>query len=412
MVMSRSVVALSFLLLVASASAQDSLHSKDSFTTIKRLQHHIELKVSADYNANTLRNELIAGLWRGSFLERELRERTRDDLKERNSTGYAMQARLSYIGPTTGRWRQVTSVAYHEQVGVRFPRDLYNLTFFGNANYEGRRADLGPAAFTRIQYQTIGFGVQDVRHRHYARVDLVLGQSYDAVDLRWASLYTGVDGRVLRANLLGDHWRSDTSSSAIGSLNGLGLAVSGKWSTHLSRTREGRIAIEVQDLGFVGWGRNSLHLHKDSTLEYSGIRVASILDLDNVVIGEDQLVDTLGLRYEEGAFTKPLPFLVKASIAAPLGDSWWGVISVDQRYMPGYVPQVIMEASRFVGRRARTVAGAQVSMGGFGGLRIGARVNYRIGTRLWIALSTPHLPGFFLGGTRGAGAAFAVEYGF
>lgn len=410
--MSRSVVLLFFLFLLASAFAQDTLRATPGLKFTRDHDHVIRVEASADYNANTLRNELTASLWRGSYLGRELRERTRDELKERNSTGYALEARLSYIGPSTGKWRQVTSVAYHEQVGVRFPRDLYNLTFFGNANYEGRRADLGPAAVTRIQYQTIGFGIQDVRQRHYARVDLVLGQSYDAVDMKWASLYTGVDGRVLRANLLGDHWRSDTASRAIGSLNGLGLAVSGKWSKRLSRTREGRLAIEVQDLGFVGWGRNSLHLHKDSTLEYSGIRVASILDLDNVVIGEDQLVDTFGLHYEEGAFTKPLPFLVRATVAAPIGEASIGRISVDQRYIPGYVPQVIMEVSRSLGRRARTMAGGQVSMGGFGGLRIGARVDRIIGKHFWASFSTPHLPGFFLGGTHGAGAAFAVEYGF
>ncbi|MBK7383192.1 MAG: hypothetical protein IPI81_07625 [Flavobacteriales bacterium] len=409
--MSRSWAFSAFLLLLLPARAQDTLMTVPGVRFYAAHDHILIAEASADYNANSIRNELVAGLWKGGFIDRDLRERSRDALRERNSVGYVLSARVSYIGPGTGKWRQLTSVSHQEHMGVRFPRDLYNLTFFGNANYEGRRADLGPAAFTRTQYQTIGFGAQRVDLGHYFRVDLVLGQSIDAVNLKWAGLYTGVDGRVLRASVLGDHWRSDTASSSFGQLNGLGLAVSGRWGMRISRHNQARVDFEVQDLGFVGWGRKSLHLHKDTILEYTGLRVASILDLDNVLIGEDQLLDTFGLRYTQDPFTKPLPFLLRATLSAPLGVGWSGSVQVDQRYLPGYIPQLTFGALRSLGARGLAVAGGQLSMGGFGGIRLGASAQRRFGERVVVMLSSPHLPGFLLGGTRGAGLAFSVTVG-
>ncbi len=368
-----------------------------------------------DYNANSLRNELVAGLWKGSYLDRDLRERTRAAMGDRNSVGYVLGGRATWIGATGieghEQWRSLMSVAFHEQMGLRFTRDLYALSFFGNAGYEGRRADLGPTSVERIRYQTIGVGMQHAASNTYARVDLVIGQSYDAANVQWAGLYTGTDGRVLRASVLADYQRSDTASSRFGQVNGFGLAISGRWETELQRCMEGAyFSLEVEDFGFANWTKTSQRLKKDTILEYEGIRVASILDLDNVIIGEDQLLDTFGLRYDQGAFTTWLPFALRAHLRMPITELWTWSATLEQRKLPGHVPQLLFAGERTIG--ARTHVGACLGFGGFGGLRIGAMARHRLGERLLLEFSSPQLPGFVSGAARGAGLQFGLQCAF
>ncbi|MFN3875462.1 MAG: hypothetical protein ACK4L7_06085, partial [Flavobacteriales bacterium] len=53
-----------------------------------------------------------------------------------------------------------------------------------------------------------------------------------------------------------------------------------------------RLELEAQDLGFCAWGRDSQRLRRDTALAFEGITVASILELDQVVIGRRQILDT------------------------------------------------------------------------------------------------------------------------
>lgn len=366
---------------------------------------------SLDYNANSLLNELPVALWRGAYLDRTLRSRSRDEMRVRNSAGYLIDARITYVGPVQSSWRPEMSVAHHEHMGVRFPADLFNLTFFGNAGYAERRADLGPAAFTRVRYQTIGVGARHARQSHYARLDLVMGQSHDAAKIRWADLYTGADGRVLRANINGEYFRSDTADAAPGAMNGFGLAFSGRWQLPVARNHRGLLLeLEAQDFGFCSWGRASQRLTRDTTLVFEGLTVDNILELDQALLGEDRILDTLGLRFTSQRYTSWLPFRLSARMRGVLSERWKGSITVDQRNLPGYMPHVTFTAEHTLSKR--TDAGLTVSMGGFGGLRIGLNATHVLGKRWLLMVSTPHAPAFFTQRTRGAGAMLQLAYAF
>ncbi|MCB9183720.1 MAG: hypothetical protein H6591_07355 [Flavobacteriales bacterium] len=405
--MSRAALVLIFLGWHGLACAQPGASQRDR-DLLHRHDAVLRVEGSFDYNANSLLNEVPLELWRGAYLDRDLRGRSRDAMRGRNSLGYTADARLTYIGREQGRWRSLLSLAHHEHFGARFTADLYNLTFFGNAAYENRRADLGPAAFTRIRYQTIGFGFQDTRSTGYARLDFVIGQSLNQADIRWADLYTGTDGRLLRSKIRGEYLVSDTASNRLGTLNGFGLAFSGRWSIPFRRNTGLRIELEAQDLGFSAWGPNNLRLDRDTTIAFQGITVDNIFDLDQLIIGEDALLDTFGLRYRTASYATLLPFVLSAAVRASLSPEWDFAFRVDQRNLPGYLPQLQVSAQR---RYRSTDIGASLSMGGFGGLRLGARLTRSFGERVLLTMDTPHLPGLVTARTRGAGFGFAISYG-
>jgi len=399
------------------ATAQPIAMSPDSLVDLdQRLGQFLGASGDFDYNANTLSNAFPLAIRNGGFIDRETRQRALDQLSgNRNAAGYVLQAQLQWVGPRCTSalkgWRPLVQLAYHELGGLQFTRDQFAITFFGNASYEGKKAILSPSAFTQIRYQTLGAGLQHARSKSFFRVDLVRGQSYSEVDIRNASLFTGEDGRVLRTAILGDYFASDTAGSGLDRTNGLGMAVSGRWNTELViGPKQIAVGVWLDDLGVVAWNDNSVSIQKDTLFNYTGWQADNLFALDDVLIGEEQILDTFGLRYRKGPLTRLLPFRAGIEASMAVGRAWHLGFALDHRVLPGYIPQLTAQASRRFGRS--TQLGGTVSYGGFGALRVGLAVKQRIGKQVLFTLSTPQVPAFVTDEARGLGLAFGVTVGF
>ena len=418
MVTNRSGLFLLFLFCSVLSVAQFPVLPKDSIVDLSALyKNRVELTGDFDYNANSLLNELPLALLKGGYIDRVLRQRSLDAVRKKgnNRAGYILSTRLSWTGQNGflghRKWRPLISLSHQDHMGLRFADDLYDITFFGNASFEGQRADLGPTAFKQVRFQTAGFGIQFREATSYIRLDLVNGQSLTDIDAKWAGLFTGEDGRILRASINGQFLQSDTAGSALGSSNGLGAAISGGWSSKLPRTeRPIVLSFEVLNLGYVHWNGNAVNLEKDTIILFDGIRVTNILDLDNALTGTAQLQDTFGLRYRTEGTTTLLPFQIRGAITTQLNARWTGTFTLDQRNLPGYVPQISASSTRRLG--AHALLGLSLSYGGFGGLRVGLASKIRLGQHVLVTVGTPHLPGFLMGSMRGAGAQFGLVVGF
>ncbi|HQX31359.1 MAG: hypothetical protein IPI00_15020 [Flavobacteriales bacterium] len=418
MVTNRIALFLLFLLTSLFSSAQFPVLPSDTIVDLtERYKNRIQLTGDFDYNANSLLNELPLALLQGGYIDRVLRQRSLDAVrkKDNNRAGYVLSTRLSWKGQNWflghRNWRPLISFSHQDQMGLKFADDLFDVTFFGNASFEGQRADLGPTAYKQTRFQTAGFGIQFRETASYVRLDIVNGQSLTDINAKWAGLFTGEDGRILRATINGKFLQSDTAGSELGRKNGLGAAVSGGWSTELQRTElRTFLAFEVINLGFVHWNGNAVNLEKDTVILYDGIRVTNILDLDNALTGTAQLQDTFGLSYRTEGTTTLLPFQIRGAITTQLNARWTGTFTLDQRYLPGYVPQISASSTRRLG--AHALLGMSISYGGFGGLRVGLASKIRIGQHVLVTVGTPHLPGFLMGSMRGAGAQFGLVVGF
>ena len=374
--------------------------------------HTLSMDAWGEQSANTVYNELLLALLRGGYLERDLRGRSRDATMERNSLGYDVGLRIQWTG-TEGKGpkglRPVVSAGYREVLGTRFSKDLFVMAFFGNAGYEDRRAVLGGSAHMSMRYRTVGAGVASRDRRSHVRLDLVDGRSMNASDLRVADVYTGVDGRTIEADVLGHYWSSDTADQR--TWKGSGLALSGRWSMRtISEERPVEIAFGVQDLGFIVWNDRSLRLSRDTLITYEGLVVDDVFDLAGVLSDGEQLLDTFGLRYEKGAYRSLLPFRAEMEMNITLPNGWYTGFLLQQVNLPGFVPQFSAFGAKRLG--GRTLVGAELTAGGFGGIRVGGRVRHRFGGRLWGTLGCSHFPGLATGRTRGFGLRMTVAAGF
>ena len=367
-----------------------------------------------DYNANTVRNEFPLAILKGGFLERDLRDRVSDGLKEKgNTAGFILSGRIQWTGAACWtkkpNWRPIVSVVHHEQSGLSFTADQFDLTFFGNSGFQERTAILAPSAYQQIRYQTVGAGVLDQRSGSFVRLDVIRGQSMARADVRWASLFTRADGRVLRSALLGDYVASDTAGSGFDRTNGLGGALSARWAFSARRNEAIRFGMGVEDLGVIVWNKNSVQVDQDTLIRFVGWQVENLFALDAVLVNEQAVVDTFGLGYGTSRITQLAPFRLYADVSLPLGSHRRLDVSLEHRHLPGFIPQLNVQGSQVIG--SRSMLGATLSYGGFGGLRLGFAAKRRFGEHVLVTLSTPQLPGLMTSRVSGIGMLVGVSIG-
>jgi hypothetical protein len=376
----------------------------------------LRLSTGADYNANTVYNELPWNIVLGGYLERDIRTRSLDELTtDRNTAGQVLEGRLTWVGAACLKklpgWRPTISVAHHDMRGARFTKDEFALAFFGNAAYENKEAVLAPSGFQAFNYQSLGAGLHHGESGSFVRLDLIRGLNHLDLEVENADLFTSTDGRELQMAFGGAYHASDTAGTGFGRINGVGGALNGLWK---GRFRVGSRPIEfgigVEDFGFVRWNDHSVSIDRDTAFAFAGWQVQNIFALDDVVITDSLILDTLGLRYKTGSNTTLLPFRAALEFSTKLGRKGQLSFGLDQRNIVGYVPQVSLLGSRRFG--SSTQLGVSASYGGFGVLRVGVAAKQRVGEQLLFNISTPNVAGFFMGNTRGVGAFFGMEVTF
>lgn len=371
--------------------------------------HLLSFDMNSLYDSNVLRNELVTAFWQGGSISREMRQRSAGTMSTLNRAGYILESSLSYSWGDSlfGRssWRPRIAVAYHDVLGMRYPDDLYNVTFFGNAGYENDVADLAPADHERIRYQTVGFGMENRKNRTRIMLQLVSGQGLSASRVERADLYTATDGRYLQLDLDGDHRRSADDGETGWRSRGIGAAVSARVNIPVPGVQ---LYLGVDDLGAIAWNDEALHVTKDTVILYDGIQAEDVLDLDGVLLEPGSLQDTLGLGYEPGAFVRALPARAYAEIALIGAHHMRYEAVMDARYLPGYLPHGALSATHFFGRNA---VQAGVSFGGFGTWRLGVGFERICGRHLRVELKAPNVIGWAsenaMGRSLALGAAFA-----
>ncbi len=407
-----------FLFVGVDVRAQWTMLPLDSVVDQPRnWSHRLTIEGSYLYNSNAIYNELPGKLLIGEDLDRDLRQRTSDALaaKDRVVLGHELTGRLTWTGARgdsgRARLRPIVSFAHQEYTGARITPDMYDLVFFGNAGFEGTTAGLAPAGYEQVRYQTLGGGVADAHSRSFIRLDMVLGQTYAAADIRWADLYTGIDGRLLESSVSGTYYSSDTAGNAWGRNNGLGLALSGRWETRIRAAGQPtHVTLGLEDLGFIAWNDQAVRLPKDTIVRFAGLAVENILDLDQILLGEDQVLDTFGLRYIPGSFTRVLPFRVTAEIRSQISERWHVGLAARYQHLPYYLPQLTASVARRSGERL--LWGGSVSYGGYGGLLVGLGARYRFTDHFCMEATLPQVIGLTLGQTRGVGASFTAQVSF
>jgi hypothetical protein len=134
-----------------------------------------------------------------------------------------------------------------------------------------------------------------------------------------------------------------------------------------------RVTLEAEDVGFVLWNKASRQVQQDGPVRYDGLFVDNILDLDAIIVGEDQVLDTLGLAPAYGSYLRPLPARITAALHTGMHRRVEpALVTIDQLVVPGYVPRITVAKALPLSSHWQGVG--SLSHGGFGGFRVGLGV--------------------------------------
>lgn len=384
-------------------------------------RHTLIVDASGMYDSYQLRNALMRSLWRGGEVTREAREGSQEALDAMNRSGYDLDASIRYEWrplDDSGRVRdpRFIRIAYHDLMGTRFTEDAYNLTFFGNKAYAGTSADLSGSAYERITYQTFGFGMPIGPMT--VELAMVNGQSLDAVDIEYGSLYTAPDGTEIIANIQGDFARSDTSiASTVGLSKGVGAAMALHYPWRVGFFgRSWLVDLSVEDLGFITWNSHSLSLDMEEPVEYTGLEVDDIFDLDGLVLSEGEIRERYGLQEEVGTITRMLPWKVEARFHRrgrkyrryTTSPVYPATVMLGYRALPGALPYARYTYLKPLSRR--WTVGLSAQYGGFGGARFGLVGSGYLGGDLYLTAAVPNIVGLVSEQGRGAALEFALSH--
>ncbi len=375
-----------------------------------RHERSLEFLARGFFDSNVLYNDLMLALRRSDLISDTVRQRSLEALGDRNRVGQEVEGRVTFTGGggLFGRahWKPMISAAYRSLTGSRFTRDAYDLTFFGNSGHENDTLLLAPSALERQTWWTLGAGVLDDRTGSYLRLDVVLGEALDAVDLDRAEFHTATDGRVLSADVEGRYVRSDTGAAGPGAINGGGLSLSGRIQRpFIASGLTCSWLVEIEDLGFIRWP-DALALRKDSAAAYEGIEVENVFDVSDVVIGEEELLDTLGGHAGQRVIVRALPVKVIAGVEVRWSGRWNTRFTLDQRDLPGYMPHA---EARTAWRAADDLLlDAGIGAGGFGGLRFGFGTAIDLGGHLRLSLRCANVIGTLNEEARGMAAEAGI----
>jgi hypothetical protein len=383
--------------------------------TVERPGHRLTVEASGAYDSNVLRNDLVMGLYRGGNMDPAVLDRNRDVVGDANRAGYDLQGRITFAWGDSlfghSAWRPRIGLSYRSVLGIRFPADVYALTFYGNTDHVDRTAHIGPSAFQQVNYQSFRIGVEDLNTGTFLELAFIHGWSLNTGTIRKADLYTAPDGRFIDLTLDGTYRRSDGRGPG----RGLGAAINAEWHKQLDLPCcDAQFSLAVSDLGFIAWNPRARSVSKDSTIHYDGITVTDILDLDGLMLNNATLQDSLGLTYAEGSFITALPATIKGGMAfgklkhACLdGTKRAYAVELDQTWLPGYVPHGSLRRNLVLSRHWLATVGA--GYGGFGGARVLAGVEGLVLDHLKIGVGTPNLVGLCSADAQGKALGFSLE---
>jgi hypothetical protein len=364
-----------------------SFDSKNTFESNYPSRNN-SLGLSGDvlFGSNCITTKFANNYIGNLFLDTTLKNNVSSRLGSDNHFGYDLDGGLFYTHKLD-TFLHIPISSYYLAIRDRnhsdanFPKDLFNLTFFGNEMYAGKTANLSNLSFNSIHYQQIQFGLikeYPAYHASYTvgvSISGLKGQSSLNITTGSDSLFTQIAGEYLNLTANMNMRQSDTSGSNYSSFNGWGLSTDFFVSFHDSLSNF-TVRLDVQDLGFINWFK-AIQNNIDTSFQFSGLEVPNILQpgdsLSNLSL-DSNYTKAYHAHQVKKSYTTFLPALINLSLSMFLDPDKKIPLEagVNFRFSSNYTPYIYAGVSKFFNKT--TIAGATISYGGYG--RFGFGLNF------------------------------------
>lgn len=373
----------------------------------------LHAETSADWASNVLNNEWLYDMTIGGHIGENQERALISAMDDVNRVGGNMRGDISFYNFkdsvfNQGNWGIQANVGMVYNMYAGFSKNAFELIFSGNHQFLGDTMKLGPSTFDYQAFKKFGVGVFNKKTLSGFRLNVVMGQDFQHLDLRKANLYTSPTGNQVELTYNGEFWQADTSKTGFVANKGLGLSLDGDYNLPF-KNGSGFISFSVRNLGWVKWSELTNHFAVDSTFTWTGIELNNIDSLSSNY-GLPNWSDTLGVERSQSSHWRALPTFIHLRVLKKWNEknSYFAGINLQPNFVS--IPQVYFGLSQFVG--PGLLISEQLAYGGYGGFRFGLETQYFIKNNVYFRAGVPDVLGTFASFNKGSGGFLGVGIHF
>lgn len=249
------------------------------------------------------------------YIDTELKDAASNKLRDNNYFGGAF---LGNINVLLSEKKEDTKkdkligfgFGTHIEANLKFPKDLFDLTFYGNKPYANKTLNLSNTNFNSLAYSYLEFSLgqsittNDVKSSLWTDLGVIIGHNFTDINFNQASLFTEENGDYLELILSESSIAlSDTISTSLA--QGFGAKIDLFYSR---QTQNSKLLISAENIGGIFW-ENTSSANLDTTLNFEGIEIGNIFQLADSVWSEVGSIDSILTTTKTDAFrTIPIDF--------------------------------------------------------------------------------------------------------
>ena len=353
-------------------------------------------------STNAITSNLVWNVYQGNFIERKLRESVSRKHTNRNRIGADLEYGIyaKHITDSTKGIGWFINVADKTHANAKYPKGLFDILMFGNAQYAGVSVELSPTEFNLLLYSQFEVGVLKTIYKEKGKwnlgfgVSLLAGKRNLQLKIDQADLFTQEDGEYLDGEVRGSIRSSSLSSSQYFDLNGGGLG----GSIHIGyESSKFGIRFEADEFGFINWTRHLKSSDLDSVFRFEGVDVSLFSSSGNGFssINLDTMVDGFATQQAAIPYTSILPARIGFEGHYVLNTKGWQLYAgVQYRIAPSYIPYAYIGTNSPLGKGF--FIDGRFAFGGFGSWHIGLELRKKFADKAKITLGTRNLEGYVL----------------
>lgn len=384
-------------------------------------KHRVYYDANYTFASNAVTNSFASDYYRGIFITNNRKDEVSKNLESFNRFGLMMSSRAAYsvgfdsLFGLKNSWLTF-SVSDQFFLSSAFKKDVFELYFRGNKNYESKTADLSGFSLNQFRYQqfSAGFGHQFVReHQHfsfYAGLSFTKGIDLLTISADEAGLFTAEDGSELALNAELELQRSDSSRRTWTSWNGTGMGMDLRFNWTDSSNNQ--FSVAINNLGFITWNEQSTFVRSDTSFTFTGVDVSELFDFADSVRSEINPDSSLFEPYlrerKEKQISTLMPGQFVVSYTGQLTSKFILNIRADHFWRANYLPSVMISPGF---RLPNHTFWLTSRFGGYG--KFFAGFAYQFHANTWdIGIRSEYLSGYLMSKGRGQGASFFLSKAF
>lgn len=300
---------------------------------------------SADYEI--LSNKLSNALVNQAIFQGKINSETSAGFEDLDSDKYlrftaGTNGELWARGNRSGKWRWLFGMGYRDQAFVTTKIGLAQLYLKGNAPFEGKELPLGPSEVLYHSYQYAGVGIEHSNGPTTWGVtaQLIKSSRYADMLLNTSSIYTAPYGTSIDVDVQMRYDYTNSNQSKLEAWYGTGYGLNA-YFIHKPSKSSPLISFQLKDFGQIFYeGVNRLKL--TDSLQFSGVEVNNILQMDDSLIGNgniDSIEALIGLQSAHPFVRAALPAHIKINYIHPLGEKAFLNLELKQ-YLGFGLPQL------------------------------------------------------------------------